>query len=345
MRYISLIEAVSNVHGASGFEDEVVEVSKSLLDESLNIKVDNMMNVEITPRGFDENKPYFALDGHMDEVGMMVQSIKSNGLISIITIGSWDLRNLLSQTFIIKTSNDKKIKAVVATIPPHFNSDKKELSAEDIMLDIGASSAEEVRKLGIDLGAPVTPDTLFSYDKERDIMMGKAFDDRLGCALVIALMNTAAEKGMVQIKGVLATQEEIGLRGAGVVSKRLNANMMLCFEGPPADDTLLDKDLAQSILGKGPQIRLVDKSAISYPKWIKKIREIADSEGFPYQIAVRRGGGTNMGMYQHTEKTIPTAVLGVPVRYIHANCGIGKYADFEATYNIGLAVMNKFVDK
>lgn len=342
MKYIKLIEALSNAHGPSGFEDQVIEVAKSFLDKSLDVKIDNMLNVEITPKNFDENKPYFAVDAHLDEVGMIVQSIKPNGHISIVTLGAWDLRNLLSQNFIIQAKDGKKIKAVVSTVPPHFTSEKRELSQEDINLDVGASSAEEVRSLGIDLGSPISPDTNFYFDKERGIMMGKAFDDRLGCSLVVSVMNSAAELGITQIKGILSTQEEMGLRGAGVVAGRLNANRILCFEGAPADDTLVSPDLAQGALGKGPQIRLMDRTSISYPKWINEIRDIGDSNSIKYQISVRRGGGTNMGMYQHTEKTIPTAVFGVPVRYIHTNMGISKYEDFESTYDLAMAIISKY---
>lgn len=345
MKYLDTIRALSNANGAPGHEIEVMELCKGFFGGEVDFRLDDMLNAEACPKGFDESKPYIALDAHADEVGLMVQSFKKNGLISIITLGGWDLRNLLSQTFRIITETGKIVKAVVASVPPHFNKEQRELKAEDILLDVGASSIEEVKAMGIDLGNPIVPDTEFFVNEKSGIMMGKAFDDRLGCALVVEVFKELVSNGYTQVKAIFSTQEELGLRGAGVVSKRLNAKKIICFEGTPADDTLMPKEEAQSVLGKGPQIRLVDRTSISYPKWIRHIRNIAEQNDIKHQIAVRRGGGTNMGMYQHTANTTPTTVFGVPVRYIHAHRGIAQYQDFENALKLAVAVAKSELEK
>lgn len=328
MEYKDLIIAMSDANGAPGFEGEVLEAAKKHLAKNIEIRVDNMLNAEFTPEGFDGTKPYIVFDAHADEVGMMVQKIKDNGLISVIMLGGWDLMNPISQTYRVIREDGSWIKAVVASVPPHFAGNKADLKEEDILLDIGASSRDEVLASGIDLGCPIVPDTNCDISEE-GIMMGKAFDCRLGCALVVATMNEAVKKGYTQVKGLLSTQEEMGLRGAGVLAERLShADCVICFEGTPADDTILPRSEAQAILGEGPQLRLVDKTAIAHPKFVKKIRQLADEAGLKYQVAVRRGGGTNMGKYQHSTRAIDSSVLGVPVRYIHANTGIAKYEDF-----------------
>lgn len=341
MEYRNLITDMSNANGAPGFESEVLEVAKKHLSGEVSIKVDNMLNVEITPQGFDENKPYVVFDAHADEVGMMVQKIKDNGLISVIMLGGWDLMNPISQTYRIIREDGSWIKAVVASVPPHFSGNKADLKEEDILLDIGASSKEEVLQKGIDLGCPIVPDTNCEI-QEDGTMMGKAFDCRLGCALVVAAMNEAVKKSYTQVKGILSTQEEMGLRGAGVLAERLNADFVICFEGTPADDTIMSKGEAQAVLGRGGQLRLVDKTAIAQPKFVRKLRELADKADIPYQVAVRRGGGTNMGKYQHSSKCIPSSVLGVPVRYIHSNMGIAKYEDFLSCFNFAKEVLEDY---
>lgn len=338
MEYKNLIIDMSNANGAPGFEGEVLEAAKKHLAKGIEIKVDHMLNVELTPEGFDENKPYIVFDAHADEVGMMVQKIKDNGLISVIMLGGWDLINPISQTYRIIREDGSWIKAVVASVPPHFAGNKADLKEEDILLDIGASSKEEVLAKGIDLGSPIVPDTNCEITEE-GIMMGKAFDCRLGCALVVATMNEAVKNKNVQVKGLLSTQEEMGLRGAGVLAERLKADFVICFEGTPADDTILPKSEAQAILGEGPQLRLVDKTAIAHPKFVRKLRNLADEAGVKYQVAVRRGGGTNMGKYQHSSRAISSSVLGVPVRYIHANVGIAKYEDFQSAFDFAKVIL------
>lgn len=338
MEHRDLIIALSNANGAPGFESEVLEAAKKYLAAGIEIKVDEMLNAELTPEGFDENKPYIIFDAHADEVGMMVQKVKDNGLISVIMLGGWDLMNPISQTYRIIREDGSWVKAIVASVPPHFAGNKADLKEEDILLDIGAGSKEEVIAKGIDLGCPIVPDTDCEISEE-GIMMGKAFDCRLGCALVVATLNEAVKMGHKQVKGLLSTQEEMGLRGAGVLAERIKPDFILCFEGTPADDTILPKGEAQAILGQGPQLRLVDKTAIAHPKFVRKLRDLADKAGVKYQIAVRRGGGTNMGKYQHTSRAISSSVLGVPVRYIHANAGIAKYEDFQSAFEFAKVIL------
>ncbi len=343
MKSIEIIEMMSNANGPSGFERQVVDRAISALDERLSVEVDMMNNCRIYMPQTDRTKPVVMLDGHSDEVGLMVQSITSNGLLRVIAIGGWDIKNLLAQKVRLMLDDGRTIKGVISSVPVHFLSAEarnKIPEIKDILVDVGAASRREVLDLGIKLGTPMVPDTLFEHQVENDVLIGKAFDNRMGCSLVVDTINSCLEAGYQQVTGTLSTQEEVGLRGAKVVGNTVAADLAIVFEGTPADDTFVGDGEAQSVLGAGVQIRLADTSMISNPRFAKKIIEIAEKTGIPHQIAVRRGGGTNGGAYHLAGKGIPSVVLGVPTRYIHAHYGIAKLHDYRAAKQLALAVID-----
>ncbi len=347
MESIKIIEAMSNATGAPGFETDVVAKAKQFLDEKLTVNVDMMNNCTIVSEQPDSNKPIIMVDGHSDEVGLMVQSITANGLIKVIALGGWDIKNLIAQKVRLVLDDGSVIKGVISSVPVHFLSPEmrnKLPEMKDILVDIGAASKQQVLDLGVKLGMPMVPDTTFEYQDANDVMIGKAFDNRLGCSLVVETMNSCLEAGNKQVVGTISTQEEVGLRGARVVGNTTNADLVIVFEGTPADDTFMAADEAQAILGKGVQIRLADNSMVSNPRFVKKVLEIAEKEGITHQVAVRRGGGTNGGAYHLAQSGIPSVVLGVPTRYIHAHYGMAKLSDYQSAKALAAAII-EYVDK
>ncbi len=342
MDSIKIIEAMSNATGTSGFETVVLETAKGIIDKSYVYDVDLMNNALITAPEFDAEKPYIAIDGHMDEVGLMVQAITAKGLLKVVALGGWDIKNLCAQKMRFLMPDGSIIKGIVSSVPVHFLSpDKRDKTPaiEDLLIDVGASSKEQVEAMGIEIGMPMVPDSDFEYQAASDVLIGKAFDDRIGCSLVIDCLNSAKEKAYTQTMGILSTQEEVGLRGSGVTANRIAPKAVIVFEGTPADDTFTPAEEAQSVLGKGVQIRIIDNSTIANPRLIKKVREIAEKAGIKHQFAVRRGGGTNAGSYQLKQSHIPSVVLGVPVRYIHSHYGIAKLEDYQAAKDLAMAMI------
>ncbi len=343
MKSIEIIEMLSNANGPSGFESQVVQRAIGALDDRLEAKVDMMNNYTITMPASDDSKPLILLDGHSDEVGLMVQSITSNGLLRVIAIGGWDIKNLIAQKVRLMLDDNKTIKGVIASVPVHFlsaDARNKLPEIKDILVDVGAASRQEVLDLGIKLGTPMVPDTVFEHQLENDVIIGKAFDNRLGCSLVVDTMNSCLAENYHHVSGAISTQEEVGLRGAKVVGNTTKADLAIVFEGTPADDTFIGDGEAQSILGSGVQIRLADNSMIANPRFAKKVLEIAEKAGINHQVAVRRGGGTNGGAYHLAQKGIPSIVLGVPTRYIHAHYGIAKLQDYYAAKELAMAIID-----
>lgn len=335
MDNVNLIKALSNASGAPGFEDEVNEVVKNN-SEGLKYHKDSMLNVYLTANEPDKNKPTIMLDAHQDEVGLMVQSIDSKGLISFIALGGWVTANLPSQIVKIRNKDGIYVKGIVISKPSHLmtSSDKdKKLEIEDLKIDIGATSREEViNDFKIALAAPIVPCVDFEYNDKNGIMRGKAFDNRLGCGVVIrVLQNLIGKELNVNVVGALAAQEEVGTRGAQVTSFNVKPDAAIVFEGTPADDSYTDEYTCQSGLKKGPQIRHRDVSAICNPRFISYAKQIAEDNNIIYQEAVRRGGGTNAGKIHLSGKSVPTIVIGVPTRYIHSHYCYASIDDFNNT--------------
>lgn len=349
---LKLIEEMTTAFGPSGFEDDVVTVVKKHLapyDAYLDVDVDAMHNVYLKLKTNTGKRKTVMLDAHLDEVGFMVQSIRANGMISIAPLGGWVPTNIPAHTVMIKTENGQLVRGIVASKPPHFMTDKEKaapLEMESLLIDVGVTTRSEVTDLlGIQVGDPIAPEVGFSYNPATDILFGKAFDNRLGCVAVIEAMKRLSENGDpgVDVIGALASQEEVGTRGAHVTSQVVNPDYAIVFEGSPADDLYFDSFTAQCALTKGTQIRHLDSSYVSHRGFINHAKAIADREGIPYQSAVRLKGGTNAGRIHTQGKAVPVLVLGVPSRYVHTHYNYSAMTDLEATITLGVAVTESLI--
>jgi len=343
---IELLRLLSNANGAPGFEDEVVEIIRGYSNDFLRIDEDSTRNLYLHLTENNKNKPTVMIDGHSDEVAFMVQSIKANGMIKFIELGGWYSPNVSAQKVRIRNSDGKYIPGIVASKPPHFMTEKEGkniIEISDMMIDVGASSREEViENYKIEPGAPIVPDVEFSFDEDNGIMLGKAFDNRLGCGCVIETLGGLKDKDLrVNVVGSISSQEEVGLRGATITPNVIKPDVAIVFEGTPADDTFKDEYEAQAALKKGPQIRHRDNSMIANPRFVKFARGIAKENGIQFQDAVRTGGGTNGGRISLSNYGIPTIVIGVPVRYIHTHYGFAALVDYRAAIEWAVKIIEK----
>lgn len=332
-RELDFIKDMSNANGVSGYEDEVLDVIRNYVGNKFEIIEDKMRNLCIYSKKYDEKLPTLMLDGHSDEVGFMVQSIQGNGLIKFLAIGSWFSQNVGAHKVRVKNSDGKYITGIVASKPPHFMTDKEKnkiFEIRDLLIDVGSTSREEtISKYKIEPGAPIVPDVKFEYQEENDIMIGKAFDNRFGCALVVEVMKLVEELDVkINVVGAISSQEEIGTRGSVLTSNRIKPDIAIIFEGTPADDSHRDCFESQGAVKKGPQIRHRDTSMIANPRFIKFARDIAKNKKIKFQDAVREGGGTDAGKIHLSNEGVPCFVIGVPVRYAHTHYGISSYEDF-----------------
>ena len=339
---------ISDAFGPSGFEEEVIRTIAGYCGK-FEVKNDAMNNLYVQMPGKQEEKPVVQLDAHTDECGFMVQTIHDNGCLGIIMLGGFVLTNVPAHTVVIRTRSGKKIRGITTSKPVHFMNEKERasqsLDIETIYVDIGATSRKEAEEVfGVSVGDPMMPDVQFAYDEEHEICLGKAFDNRAGCACIVDTMNRLygeRENLAVNVVGAFASQEEVGTRGAAVTAQVVKPDMAIVFEGSPSDDFYFSATQAQCRMKGGVQIRRLDKSYISNPAFMEYAIELAGKYGIPYQETVRRGGSTNAGKISLTNKAVPVLVLGVPRRYVHTHYNFCAKADLEAAVDLAVQVIRE----
>ena len=341
---IDLIKDLSNAPGVPGFEDDVLAVLRHHGEGLGEWKEDAMRNLYITRPEADDKKPLLMLDAHSDEVGLMVRSIRPNGTLDFVPLGGWVASNLAAHKVLVKNNKGKWLPGLIASKPPHFLSEADKIKAPDIssmVIDMGASSDREIMEdYNISIAAPVVPDVSFDYREENDIMTGKAFDCRLGCAAIIeTLKELSKDKLNVNLVGAFAAQEEVGLRGATVSAQTVKPDIVICFEGSPADDTVVDSYSIQTALKKGPMLRHFDARMITNPRFQRFALDIARNKDIPHQEGVRTGGATNAGAIHIAGKAIPVIVIGIPSRYIHTHYSMASFIDFENSVKLACEII------
>lgn len=349
MSTLKMIEDLSNAYGAPGFEEEVLKVVQNH-NEGLAYQRDSMMNVYLNLENNQGKKMTVMLDGHLDEVAFMVQSIDAKGLIHFIKLGGWVDTNIPAHLVMIRNNEGEYIQGVVTSKPPHFMTEEerqKKISFSDLQIDIGATSREEViNDFKISVAAPIVPFVEFRYNERNQIMMGKAFDNRLGCAAVIeTLKRLQNEDTAIHAVGALAAQEEVGTRGAQITANRVKPDIAIVFEGSPADDIYRDQFAAQGILHGGPQIRHRDNSYVSHQGFIRFAKTIAKKNDIHCQDAVRLSGSTNAGKIHLSNEGVPTLVLGIATRYAHSHHCYASYRDFEETVRLAVEIIKEITEE
>jgi endoglucanase len=222
---------------------------------------------------------------------------------------------------------------VIGAKPPHFLSEaerQKVMEIEDMFIDVGARDAGEVMAFGIRLGDSIVPDSPFVRMRNPDLLLSKAFDDRAGLSLIVhAALETAKISHPNTIIFAGTVQEEVGTRGAKAAASSANPDLAIVTEGSPADDLPgSSKQERQAAIGSGPQIRFMDSSAIMNREFTEFVIATAEKNGIPYQLAVRRRGGTDAAPIHMHASGVPTVVVAVPSRYVHTHNTIIDISDY-----------------
>jgi putative aminopeptidase FrvX len=204
---------------------------------------------------------------------------------------------------------------------------RKVVKQDLLLIDVGASNKEEaegIAKVG-DTATFLTPFTDLG-----PTLMGKAFDDRAGCAALIELMLGDAFE--FDLYGVFTVQEEVGLRGAQVAAYAVEPDAAVALDCTPANDMPKKQDLSSHTkLGKGPAIYVLGGRTFSDRRLVELFTTAGDADGIPYQIREPGGGGTDAGAIQLVREGVPVVSVSVPGRYVHSPAAIISRDDF---YNL-----------
>jgi endoglucanase len=326
-----ILERLSNAHGVSGYEGNVRQIIEEEIRPYIDeIRTDKMGNLIATKLG---DKPTVMLAAHMDEIGLMVKYVDDKGFVHFTKTGGWFDQTLLNQRMVLHTEFGT-VYGVIGSKPPHAMKDedkKKPILAEDMFIDVGATSKEDAEKLGVKAGTPITSDMEFKL-LGNDRVTGKAFDNRAGCVMLIEALR--------QMKGVKATvhavftvQEEVGLKGAKTSAFGLNPDVALATDVTiTGDHPGIEKKHSAMEIGKGPSITVSDAEGrgIIVPEPVLKwLKEAAESSNVPYQLEVGVGGTTDASAIHLSREGIPTGVISTPSRYIHTPVSVLSMTDLE----------------
>lgn len=340
-----LLKEITEASGVSGYEREVREIIRKHLSGITSIEMDKLGSIICKKEGLSKS-PKIMLAGHTDEIGFMVKFITDEGFIKFSPLGGWWDQVILSQRVLIKTSKGD-ILGIVGSKPPHILSDDergKVVKRSDMFIDVGATDGKEAKEeFGIRPGDPIIPISPFEVLKNGKNYLGKAWDDRVGCALFIDVIKQLAKEDHPNtVYGVGTVQEEVGLRGARTSAWAIQPDVGFALESSIAGDVPgVKKEESTDALGKGPSILVYDASMIPNLKLRDLVINTAVEMEIPYQLSVMERGGTDAGAIHVTMQGVPSIVMGVPCRYIHSHAGIINRGDYDKTVKLLVGIIKK----
>ncbi len=342
-RTIQLLRSLSEAPGPSGFEEPVRKIMVGEMKPFADrISYDGLGSV-IAQQG--ANGPRIMVDAHMDELGGMIRRITPDGYLSMQMLGGWLDQALVDQRWTIITAKGQ-IQAITGIRDVHIVSPEERSRVyprDSLLLDVGAKNAAEVRAMGIEIGDPVAPDAPFSVLNGTDNYLGKAWDDRIGCAVIIEVMRRLkTQPHPNQIFYAATVQEEIGLRGAHTASDVIKPDIGIALEGGISGDSPGSRpEESQVKLGAGPGVFLYDSSALPNRKFIALLKQVAADNKIPLQLDLVQGYGDDSAEIQKSNGGVPTINLVVVARYTHAHNGIINRRDFDRMVDLVVALIQK----
>ena len=331
-----LLKNLTEAVGVSGEEKEVRLLIRDLIADHVDEwHVDAMGNLIALKKGTGAVDLRVMVDAHMDEVGLIVTDYDSNGTLKFSGVGGFDDRALLGQVVQV---GPKKLTGVIGARPIHLlnATQRSTITKMDAMrIDIGAKNKDAASgKVNIgDRAAFVT-----EYEELGPTAVGKAFDNRAGCAALIELLRERPYP--FDLIATFTVQEEVGLRGATTAAYGVKPDVALILECTPAYDLPNKDDVSPNVaLGKGPSIYVMDSGTMQDPRLVSLITQTAADNDIPCQIRRPGGGGTNTAVIQRVRGAIPAATIAVPGRYAHTPAMMINLDDYANVVKLAKATL------
>lgn len=337
-----LLRRLADAPGPPGFEEPVRKIMVDAMKPyASSIRFDGLGSI-IAAQG--ATGPRIMVDVHMDELGGVIRRVTPQGLLTMQMLGGWLDQALVDQRWIIIGSRGA-VHAITGIRDAHYaTADERSrvYPRDSLFLDVGARSEAEVRGMGIEPGDPVVPDAPFAVLNGTDNYLGKAWDDRVGCAVVIeAMRRLGSLPHPNQILWAITTQEEIGLRGAHTAADSIKPEIGIAIEAGVTADTNGRLEESQERLGGGPGLFLYNNSELPNRRFVRFVRDTAAAQKLPLQFDLVTGYGDDSAEIQKSNGGVPTVCLLVPVRYTHSHNGIMNRRDFDQTVDLLVAMLQK----
>lgn len=343
MKLVDALEKLSNTCGVTGREDEVRDLLKTMLKPHVDeVKVDKLGNIIAVKKGAKKDAPKVMLAAHMDEIGLIIKNINKDGFLQFTKLGGIDDRILIAQRVTVHTEKGKK-PGIIGSKPPHIMKEeerKKIVEVDNLFIDIGASSKEDAAKMGAKVGDVVSFDTRFAQITD-DLVVGKAFDDRIGCLLLVGVMRQLKDVDST-VYAVGTVQEEVGLRGATVSAFHINPDVALAFDVTVAGDVPGVQEIEAPVkMKKGPVIGVMDAGLITHPKVLSMMVAAAKKAKVDYQLETGLAGSTDAARIAISREGVPCGVLSIPTRYIHSPSSMLSLSDVQKAAKLAVAAISE----
>ena len=347
-RTLQLLQRLADAPGPPGAEEAVRALMVPEMKQFSNtLRYDGIGSViaeQAAPAAIAQ-APRIMIDAHMDELGGMVRRVTPNGFLTMQMLGGWLDQALVDQRWIIIGSKGP-VHAVTGIRDIHIvpaEERTRVFSRDQLYLDIGAKNAAEAAAMGVAAGDPVVPDAPFTVMNGSKNYLGKAWDDRIGCAVLLeAMRRTMIMPHPNTLIYVATVQEEIGLRGARTAAQAVKPEIGIAIEGGITGDTAgAHPEESQARLGAGPGMFLYDSSTIPNRKLVALVRKTAAAKNIPLQADLVQGYGDDSAEMQMNNGGTPTINLVVPVRYTHAHNGIVNRGDFDQMVDLVVALLQQ----
>ncbi|MBD3188646.1 M20/M25/M40 family metallo-hydrolase [Candidatus Bathyarchaeota archaeon] len=333
----------------TGFEDRIRKYLVQRLKDRCEVTTDAMGNVMARIQGTGTSRRLtLMMAAHVDEIGFMVSFVTSDGFLRIVPLGGQNIRILPGQrvTIFHEDLNDdiKEITGVIAEKPIHLLSSderKKLVKQEELFVDIGVHSKEEALEI-ISIGDHATFTRQCDWLGPGKVFSCKAGDDRMGVLVELLVLEHFIEHPPpVDIVATFTVQEEIGTRGAIPSSFTIDPDMAIVLEVTHAIDFpgISKEKFGDVSLGKGPAIAVGPNL---HPRMTRFIIRHAREAGIPHQVEVEnRPTGTDARAIQVTRGGVATALVSIPLRYMHTNIEVIDPIDLDAAIALITGVIEK----
>lgn len=321
-----ILSSLISFFGVSGSEGNVRQfIKKQIKPYVHDIKVDRMGNLIAHKKGTGMK---IMLAAHMDEIGLMVKRIEERGFMYVTAIGGIDPVAFIGNPVHVKT-RDGKIHGFITTQDLTAGKYIEKLpTIESMFVDTGLTK-QELNALGVDIGTPIFLES-HACCTGKDIIFGKALDNRLGCYVLIELAKKL-KKTKGDIYFVFTVQEEFGLFGAQTSSWSIEPDWGIAIDTTHANDVFPEPS---RWLGAGPCITVKDGEFISNPCITGWLKRVAEENKIPYQLEATEEGTTDASVMQTIKAGVPTSVVCMPVRNIHTTSGIARMSDVKNTIKL-----------
>jgi putative aminopeptidase FrvX len=339
-----LLAEMTDAYGPSGHEEAISKIFKKHLEKLAKISYDKMGSI-IAERKGGATDPKIMVVGHLDEIGFMVSEITGNGFIKMLPLGGWWGHVALGQRVVVLSKKGPVI-GVVGSTPPHIlepEARKKVLEITDMYVDVGVRGKFDVtKKLGIHIGDVIVPDSKFTIMATKDMYLGKAIDNRYGCAAAIEVMwRLEKVKHPNTLYSVGSVQEEVGCRGAGTAAWMINPDICIVLDTGIAKDIPGIAGEPVEKCGSGVDICVYDGGMIPNVKLRQFVVDTADKLKIKYHYSSMARGTTDGSRIHMSRVGVPTIALGIAVRYIHGHNAIMYRGDYDASIKLVTELVKK----